>query len=149
MYLNGESGITVNPDVKIGRAADKNYSDDYLGNSYASDMFTYNPEAEQILSELFIDNREPAANSVINLKTIRLVFKPKRFIDESNRFFKETVMPYLTAVIPSSVITQVEFLETSYAGITSDEPVTTIENASCPSIRIVEDEVDGTIGCVC
>ncbi len=149
MYLNGDSGVTKNPDVRIGKAADKNYSDDYLGVSYASDLFTYNPEAEQMPSELFIDNREPAANSVINLKTVRIVFKPKRFIDESNKFFKETVMPYLSAVIPSTVITKVEFLESSYAGITSDGPVTTIENTSCPAIRIVEEEVDGTIGCVC
>ena len=149
MYLNGESGITINPDVKIGRSATRNYSDDYLGSSHFSDLFTYNPEAEQILDELFIDNREPAANSIVNLKTIRLVFKPKRFIDESNLFFKETVMPYLSAVIPSTVITKVEFLESSYAGITSDETVTRIENASCPAIRIIEDEIDGTIGCVC
>lgn len=149
MYFNGDSGLTKNPDVKIGKAADKNYSDDYLGSSYYSNAFTYNPEAEQILNELFIDNREPAANSVINLKTIRIVFKPKRFIDESNKFFKETVMPYLTAVMPSSVITQVEFLETSYAGATSGEHVTIVGNEACPSIRIVEEEVDGTIGCLC
>lgn len=149
MYLNGENGVTINPDVKIGRVADKNYSESYLGNSYVSDMFTYNPEASETPSGLFIDNREPAANSVINLKTIRIVFKPKRFIDESNRFFKETVMPYLTAVIPSSVITNIEFSEMSYAGITTNEPVTTIENSSCQGIRIVEEEIDGTIGCVC
>ena len=148
-YLNSDSGVTDNPDVLVGKSAERNYSDDYLGKSYISETFTYNPEAQELPDELFIDNREPAANSIVNLKTIELVFKPKRFIDESNRFFKESVMPYLTAVIPSTVITKVTFLESNYAGITTDEPVTTIENTTCPTIRIVEEEVDGTISCVC
>jgi hypothetical protein len=148
-YLNSDSGITDNPDVLIGKNADRNYSEDYHGKSYQSDTFTYNPEAQELPDELFIDNREPAANSIVNLKTVEIVFKPKRFIDESNRFFKESVMPYLTAVIPSTVITKITFLESDYAGITTDEPVTTIDNSTCPTIRIVEEEVDGTISCAC
>lgn len=149
MHFKDNGDIELNPDVLIGRNANKNYSEDYLGKSCVSDMFTYNPEAQQIPDELFIDNREPAANSIINLKVVDFIFKPKRFIDESNMFFKETVMPYLTMVIPSTVIMNIKFNESNYAGITTDEHTTILENNTCPAIRIIEEEVDGTISCLC
>ena len=140
-----------NPKVKIGRSAERNYSDDYLGASHVSDLYTYNPERPEtpnrgmhIIKD--VDNREPAANSIINLKNVRFVFKPKKFINESNSFFKKTVIPYLTAVIPSTVIIKFEFLDEEETELISGTTIN-IDNTSCPEINITGGEIDGTIEC--
>ena len=65
------------------------------------------------------DATEPAANSIINVKTLEFKFNvDSRFVNDFKEFFKSVVLPYLKQMIPSTAIWSYEIdkndqLETS------------------------------------
>ena len=97
--------------------AEPTYYDEVYGRKSALNAF--DPEEEKSG-----ESGEAAANSIVNLKNIRINFKPQYWtndnispdlvaeIDEGFReYIERTVMPYLTQMIPSTSILEVTFCE--------------------------------------
>lgn len=54
-------------------------------------------------------NEEAAADSVINVKNLEIIFKPKKYLEETRRYVEDKLMPYITEMIPSTTIFRYKF----------------------------------------
>lgn len=85
-------------DFKIGAMANE-----YM--HYESDLLPFNLETQEAYS-----NDEAAANSIINVKNLTITFANKYTNFEGFRtYLYGSIMPYVTQLIPSSTILNVEF----------------------------------------
>ena len=99
----------ANAKVEIGKNAPSYF---ISGSSYGrnSEMITFDPEKKRPNG----DNGEAAANSIVNVKNLRVHFNlPSEFGPDDKKAFRQyieaTVLPYLTQMIPSTSILALSF----------------------------------------
>ena len=104
LYKNTENGIyevgNFNgiKEIKVGAMANNTIH-------YESDLLPFNLETQEVYS-----NDEAAANSIINVKNLKITFANKYTNFEGFRtYLYGSVVPYLTQLIPSTTILNIDF----------------------------------------
>ena len=104
LYKNTENGIyevgNFNDikEIKVGAMANNSIH-------YESDLLPFNLETQEVYS-----NDEAAANSIINVKNLKITFANKYTNFKGFRqYLYGVVLPYMTQLIPSTTILSVEF----------------------------------------
>lgn len=150
----GTSNTNKNKDVKIGISASSNFQEepDSETNTRPSDLEPFNPEPEKG------PNEEGAANSIVNVKTLKIVFNigeelgavlspsisdttKKQLFDQYREYITNTVMPYLTQMIPSTTILTWDFRDyyggSNYSEIENVDVTGELEQVPADDVEIV------------